>query len=83
MTIYEREGGKERTQDRLSIGGESDTERKAQNYLFSTASKSWTRIAKALKIIPKTYNQKFCTLMFLEGRFLIIACRNHEQITSH
>lgn len=29
----------------------------------------------ALKAIPKIYNQKFCTFIFLEGRFLIIACK--------
>lgn len=45
------------------------------NYLFITASKSWTIIAMALKAIPKIYNQKFCTFIFLEGRFLIIACK--------
>lgn len=44
-------------------------------YSFMTASKSWVIIAKALKIIPKTYNQKFWTFIFLEGRFLIIACK--------
>jgi hypothetical protein len=39
-----------------------------------TASKSWTQMATKLKIIPNMYSQKFCTLMFLEGRFLMIAC---------
>jgi hypothetical protein len=42
-------------------------------YLFATASKSWITIATALKAIPKTYSQKFCTFIFLEGRFLIMA----------
>ena len=41
--------------------------------LLITASKSWTQIATKLKSIPKMYSQKFCTLIFLEGRFLIIA----------
>ena len=41
--------------------------------LLITAPKSWTQIATKLKSIPKMYSQKFCTLIFLEGRFLIIA----------
>jgi len=48
-------------------------------YLFATASKSWITIATALKAIPKTYSQKFCTFIFLEGRFLIMACQNGKQ----
>lgn len=48
-------------------------------YLFITASKSWTSIAIALKIMPNTYNQKFWTLIFLEGRFLIIAYRKQRK----
>jgi hypothetical protein len=40
--------------------------------LFMTASKSWTQIATKLKSIPNMYSQKFCALIFLEGRFLMI-----------
>lgn len=64
---------------RYQTSWQSKNQREISNYLFMTASKSWTSIATALKAIPKTYNQKFCTFMFLEGRFLIIACniQNH------